>query len=161
MNNKKVLRSQNELDQLFSQTDALLKTKGSFLEDDELQAHWVRYLCIRVSGFLEISLRNLYVDYTKSNATEYVINYVERQLKRMPNLMMDKICGLSKSFNPQWELELKDTTELEVKESINSIIRNRNKIAHGDSVTLTYTDIRRWYENAVSVVRLIDEQCVR
>lgn len=161
MNNEKVLRSLGELDGLFDQTDALLKTRGSFLEDDELQAHWVRYLCIRVSGFLENALRHIYVDYARSNATKYVSNYVERQLERMPNPMMDRICGLTKAFNPQWESELRNTTELEVKESINSIIRNRNKIAHGESVNLTYTDIRRWYKNAVSVLRLIDDQCVR
>jgi hypothetical protein len=72
---------------------------------------------------------------------------------------MDRILGLTRSFNPEWEDRLRTATEGELKESGDSIVANKNSIAHGENVGITYGRIRRYYDNAVKVVGMLERQC--
>jgi hypothetical protein len=147
-----VVRYQQQLDNLFDQTKA-------FSGDPELQSHWAKYLCVLINGFLEVSVRSIYGHYARTKAAPFVANYVEKQLKDFQNPKMGKILDLTKSFNAQWEIDLKIATEGERKDSIDSIVDNKNRIAHGEWVGITYATIKRYYINALSVVELIEQQC--
>ncbi len=78
---REIVSQQNRLDYLF--------TRISKLEGDaELQAHFARYLCILVSGFLEKAILEIYTTYAQGQVSQYVANYVATQLektKRNPN----------------------------------------------------------------------------
>ena len=152
MKNIEVIRYQQRLDDLFKKIVA-------FAEDIELQSHWARYLCILVSGFLETSVRAIYSQYANTKAAPYVANYVDSQLQSFQNPNMERILQLARSFSPEWEEHLRSVTQGEPKDAIDSIVANRNRIAHGESVTITYTRIRSYYQNAIKIVELIDEQC--
>ena len=82
MRNIEVVRYQNRLDWLFAQV-------GLMSDNAELQSHWARYLCILLSGFLEVAVRSLYSGYAKAKAAPYVVNYVERSLERLQNPNME------------------------------------------------------------------------
>jgi hypothetical protein len=156
MSDRRILSYQRQLDDLFEKV-AILEA------DPEMQSHWARYLCVRVSGFLEIAISTIYKNYAKEKASPFVVNYVEKQLSNFQNPKMEKILNLTRSFNPEWadliELELKNNGEL--KDSIDSIVDLRNKISHGDNSnsSLTYTRIKSYYENALKVIHLLEEQC--
>lgn len=152
MKNIEVVRYKNQLDELFNKISALS-------EDLELQSHWSRYLCIRISGFLEVSVRAIYGEYAKEKAAPYVANYVESQLKNFQNPNWEKILNLARSFNPGWADNLESATEGELKDAIISIVTVRHSIAHGGSGGITYRRIKDYYENAVKVVELIENQC--
>jgi len=152
MKNIEIVRYQQRLDNLFNRI-------AIFWEDIELQSHWARYLCILTSGFLEVSVRAIYAQYATTKAAPYIANFVDSQLKGFQNPKMEKILELTRMFNPEWEERLKTATEGELKDAVDSIVANRNKIAHGESVGITYARIHRYYENAVKVVELIDNQC--
>ena len=152
MSNIAIVRYRQRLDQLFARIAGL---SG----DLELQSHWSRYLCVLASGFLEVSVRAIYIDYGKTKATPYVANFVERQLNDFQNPKMEKILELAKSFNPAWEAELRIATEGELKDSVDSIVTNRNRIAHGEDVGITYSRIHSYYQKAQKVVELVSKQC--
>jgi hypothetical protein len=42
----------------------------------ELQAHWGRYLCVLVAGFLENAIGEIYSEYARRGASEPVAKYV-------------------------------------------------------------------------------------
>ena len=152
MINREAVRYRQQLDQLF-------KRIAAYQEDLELQSHWARYLCILTSGFLESSVRSIYGQYARTRSAPFVANYVDGQLKRFQSPKMGNILELTKSFSPVWEERLRDAVDGERKDAIDSIVAVRHNIAHGRPVGITYHRIRRYYENAIKVVELIDEQC--
>lgn len=153
MKNKEVVRYKQQLDDLFAKTSNLPQ------DDFEIQSHWARYLCIRVSGFLEVSIRSIYSQYAKDKAAPFVVNYVESQLKNFQNPNMEKILNITRSFNPSWAEELKKLTEGEIKDAIGSIVAQRNQIAHGGNAGITYSKIKIYYQNVIKLVELIEKQC--
>jgi hypothetical protein len=62
MKNKKVVSHKQRLDALFDKVEALDN-------DPELIAHWSRYLCVLVSGFIEASLRTILTDYVSARSS--------------------------------------------------------------------------------------------
>jgi hypothetical protein len=149
---RELQRQRDRLDNLFKKIDVL---QG----DPELQAHFARYLCILVSGFLENAIIAIYSTYARDKAVPYVANYVESQLGRSPNPNMDRFLQISGAFNPQWRNEIEDKVPLEVKDSINSIVYTRNQIAHGESAGITYITIKNYYSNALKLIDFLRQQC--
>lgn len=153
MKNIKVRSDKQRLDALFSKVEELPS------EDFELKSHWARYLCILVSGFLETAIREIFAEYAKNKASPYIVNYVVAQLSSLQNPKMEKILQLTRCFNPKWAESLKDATEGELKDSVDSIVNNRNQIAHGKQTNITYHTISSYYQDAIKVVDLIEKQC--
>lgn len=150
--NREVLRSRSRLDSLFE--------KVSDLSDDpELQAHWSRYLCVLVSGFLETSIREIFSEYTKTKASPKIVNYVEKQLEGFRNPNVESVLQLAGAFDPSWRSELEDTVGEEVLAAVNSIVTNRHGIAHGRTVGLSYSVMHEYYINSCKLVEFIDKQC--
>jgi len=150
--NREIISNKQELDHLFKKITA-------FSEDTYLQSHWARYLCILVSGFLETSVRIIYREYAKSKATPQVANFVEGKLKDFQNPKMDKIFQLTGLFSKEWENDLRRDTEGALKDAVDSIANNRNNIAHGGSVGISYSQIKSYYDRAIKVIELIENQC--
>lgn len=153
MKNTEVIRAKQKLDNIFAKIYQLP------LDDIELKSHWARYLCILVSGFLETSVRSIYSEYAKKVSNSNVANFVERKLADLQNPKMEKILQLTGTFNPEWESNLRIATEGELKDAINSIVANRNNIAHGRDVNITYIRIKDYYEKAIKVINMIENQC--
>jgi hypothetical protein len=112
-----------------------------------------------VSGFLESSVRAIYSQYAITKAEPKVANFVESELKSFQNPKMERILELTRSFSPQWEEHLRNSTEGELKDAVNSIVANRNRIAHGEDVGITYARIQYYYQKAIRVIELIENQC--
>jgi hypothetical protein len=139
--------------------DHVFKKVSSVSEDMELQAHWARYLCVLVSGYLEVSIRAAYRQYTKKKAAPFVANFVEGCLERFQNPNMTKIVQLTGAFNSEWAERLRSATDGERKDAVDSVVANRHLIAHGKSVGITYSRIKQYYLCVKSVVTLIEDMC--
>ena len=135
--------------------DGLFKLSGGLTP--ELQAHWSRYLCIVVAGFLEVSVQAVYSEYARGKAHPNIVNYVERRMRDFQNPNMQRISEVARSFSVEWSTQLdQDST---IRDSINSILANRHQIAHGKSTDVTLGRLRPWYEDAVRLVELMKQQC--
>lgn len=152
MKNQEISSNKQRLDNLFKKITA-------FSTDTDLQSHWARYLCILVSGFLETSVRIIYREYAKKKAIPQVANFVEGKLEDFQNPKMEKILQLTGLFSKEWENQLRRQTEGELKDAVDSIANNRNQIAHGGSVGISYLQIKDYYERAIKVIELIENQC--
>jgi len=152
MKNREVVRYKQQLDELFAKISSLP-------EDPEMHSHWARYLCIRVSGFLEISVRSIYSQYAKDKAAPFVANYIEKQLSSFQNPNIEKILNVVRSFNQTWANRLEQIIEGEIKDAVISIVATRNKIAHGESVGITYIKMKAYYKCAVKLIELLEKQC--
>jgi hypothetical protein len=151
MNDAEVLKGQQRLDHIFKQVGGIT--------DLELQAHFSRYLCILVAGFLETSIRRFYSRYARNGASPQVANYVEIHLKWFQNPTMNKILDVARAFDPSWETQLRLDTEGDLKDAIESIMANRHNIAHGGATGISYAVIKNYYDRSIKVLELIEKQC--
>jgi len=154
MKQKEVSRRKQQLDHLFKQI-------ASFQGDAELQAHWARYLCVLVCGFIEVAVSEIYSEFARSKSQSYIANYVQKQLRRFHNPNMEKLLSLAGSFNELWRDKLKKDIDGELKDAVDSIVNNRNNIAHGRNSDITYGRIKDYFERAVKVITLIEDLCYR
>ena len=92
--------------------DHLFNKVGLINDDLELQAHWSRYLCVLVSGFIETSVQDIFYEYSKTKSDVFVANFIERSLERFYNPKMEKILNLTGKFNLEWENQLRESTVL-------------------------------------------------
>jgi hypothetical protein len=146
-----ITRQRQRLDDLFQ--------KAKSLPDPEIQSHWSRYLCVLVSGFLENSVRITYAEYARSRADISVADFVESRLRQFQNPKMGTIVDLAGGFSQEWRKRLENDTKGRLGESVNSIVDNRHKIAHGESVGLTLHTLLQYYGDALKVVDLVRQQC--
>lgn len=145
-------RYKSRLDNLFN--------KVAGIHDLELQAHWSRYLCVLVSGFIEVAVKEILGDYAARRSSPEISNYVSRRLLRETNLKMNKIIDLLSQFNRDWGEELERQTRGELKDAIDSIVANRHQIAHGKDTGVSFLQVKGWYEKTVDVVDIIKRMLI-
>ena len=85
------------------------------------------------------------------------MNYVERRLRRLGNLNTEQLLQFVGSFHPDWHNKLEQFVIGERKDALDSVIANRNSIAHGESVGLTYMRINDYYKRIGEVIDFVDE----
>jgi hypothetical protein len=142
-----IIRHQRKIDNLFSRVSSLSS-------DLELQSYWSRFLCILVSGFLEVSIQRIFREYAQTKSAPHVARYVSRQLEFFQNPKMEKIFQLIGSFNPEWEEAFRNNLDEKIVDSVNSVVANRNLI-----VGVSYVTMKQFYEDTVKLVVLLDQQC--
>ncbi len=136
----------------------LFNRAPSFINDSELLSHWAKYLCVLVSGYLETALQYYYCEFSKSKAHPYVSDFAMANIKDFINPKMEKILQLSGQFSKEWKEDLEAFASGERKDAVDSIVANRNNIAHGRSVSLTITRMKRYYEKALEVTEFVKKQ---
>lgn len=143
------------------QIDGLFKRVKPYSGDPELQSHWARYLCILVSGLIEVSVRSIYSDYATRSASPSVARYVANTLRDFQNPSMQKILDIAGAFSEEWQEELERSTAGELADAISSVVANRHNLAHGRPVGISYTRMKDYYQRIIKVIELIDHQCAR
>jgi len=152
MRNRELVRYNQKLDGLFNKA-------GEISEDPEVQAHWARYLCVLVCGFLEIAVRTTYGEYARNKDHRNVSNYVTRKLNLFRSPKMGNIVELTKLFSKEWADDLERATEGQLKDAVDSIVAVRHEIAHGKDTGISYVQLREYYQSAVKVAKLLEKQC--
>jgi RiboL-PSP-HEPN len=145
-----VTRYRMRLDHLFAKIDEI--PSGNI----ELESHWARYLCVLVAGYVDVGVQEIHIEYARQHgAAPAVLKFVESRLRRTHNFNMDDLIQLVGLFDPIVAAELRVELQGEPKDSIDSINNNRNLIAHGADVGITYVRIKRYYEDAQAVVTAV------
>jgi RiboL-PSP-HEPN len=146
----------SRLKQRLDATFARFKALGTEIE---LQSDFARYLCILVSGYLENAMYELVVEYSRHNGAPSLQRFVEQRTKSFTNARAQKICDLLGDFDAEWRTELEVFMAGELKDAVDGMIGIRNKIAHGESVGVTYTTISNYYERIQRVVEFVADLC--
>ncbi len=153
---REILRYKQRLDNLFSKISAFSGRPAEF----ELRSHWTRYLCVLVSGFLEVSIYEIYTAYAKDKSAPNIANYIEAQLEGFQNPKMGKILQVVEAFNPKWAEEIQNLPDyLKIKNAVDSVVANRHKIAHGEDVDIEYNRLRSWYADVYKLIVILYDQC--
>lgn len=141
-----------------SRLDATFNRISNLPEDQlELRADFARYLCVLVSGFIESVVSDIAADHCFRRSSLTVRNFVESRLGRTGNLNTEQLLQFVGSFDPDWRSQLERFVAGKRKDALDSVVANRNKIAHGESIGLTYVRIKDYYNYVCEVVDFIDD----
>lgn len=150
------------------QIDTLFHVVRDLLRNDALatslavtlQAQLTQHLCVRVAGFIETSTRTIYYEHARRRGSITVARFVSRSLDRQPGPNCEYLSQLAGQFDPTWEADLRAMLVGEHKEAVDGVVSTRHRIAHGESVTLGFTQLESWYRKIVDVVEFIELQAV-
>ena len=146
--NLKVSNYINKLDSLFD----LAKD----IDNDEVKGHFAKYLCVRISGLIEVYFKAQIGDYVERSSPKEVANCVNKQFNHFTNIRSDKIDELLKVFSSDWSDEFSSKMNEELSSSLNSIIGNRHLIAHGDSDNISMANVSIYYDNVKKILNILD-----
>jgi hypothetical protein len=138
-----VARRRQRLDALFQAIE------GAGL-NSELTAHYARYLCVLVSGYVEQSVKELVSQYCRRRSPDPIQRYVGTQLKRLNNIDLEKLKQLVHSFNVDWWTDIENERPDELL-AFGSVATVRNAISHGAETGITLSTVKQYFEQ-VSVV---------
>jgi len=140
---------QRRLDELIELMDSL--------EDDMVKSHFSKYLCVRVSGYLENVIKTLIGSYIDKSCPAAVQTFVKNKIKNTTNLSVNKIVLFLENFDKEWASEFEAKLTDKMSETLNSVVSNRNQIAHGGHDNITPRIIKGYYEDVKEVVKILQE----
>lgn len=144
-----------EVSRLRKRLDATFGRVPSTSTDIEVQSDYAKYLCVLVSGFFENAIIALVLEYVERRSAPEVMSFVDRQIKNWTNPNVEKILKLFGSFSPEWQLLLTSYLIDERKDSVNSLVALRHKIAHGESVGTSLSQVTAHYKTICEVVEYL------
>jgi hypothetical protein len=156
------LKLHRELHGRLERIESLInKAADSSLVDTELQAHWARYLCVLAAGFLEKAPLETYAEFSRNSASPQVAGFARSILNRLTqNPNAQRFVDIATRFHAPWGSELKELFENgNGKNALDSIMNNRNRIAHGDDSGITLGRLREYLNECIPVIELIEDQC--
>ncbi len=135
-----VLSAQRRLDTLEAKARAVPVN-----QDPELQSQLARFLCVLASGLIEQAVISLLSDYARTRCHPRVQRYAEQQLSRLQNAKYEDILNLTGRFDPTWRKHFDENVASEIQSAIDSIVNNRNQIAHGKQVNISLGTFSQYY----------------
>lgn len=150
-----------ELTRQLQKLRALAKKAGdSSLEDLELLAHWARYLCVLVAGFVENSLEGVLSEFVTASSSRTVARFANSRLANIQNPKAQRFIDVVGAFDSSWREELETfLAENGRKDAIDSIMSNRHLIAHGGNSGITLARVNQYLDKCVEVIDFIEGQC--
>ncbi len=127
--------------------DYLIDNYSFFEGKYELMSHWTKYLCVIICGYLEKSIQRTLKEYSKNKSHKTIARYVNINLDRFQNAKCNKIIHLIELYNLKWSDDVKQFIKGEIKDSIDGMVNTRHQIAHGETITLTPGNLRKYYSN--------------
>lgn len=138
---------------LESHIDSVFRDCDSYKFPMETLGYLAQIITVWVSGYLESACREVVLDYTKRRADDSIVNYVSHTLNRFSNPRMDRIMELLRAVDDDAADKLKEFADGKIAASVNSIVSNRNRIAHGRSTQITMIQVKGYYEDTQQLAK--------
>lgn len=131
--------------------------------DPDTQAHNAKYLAVLVSGYLEQAVKELMLHYSSQGARPQISRYIEETWPISRNMNTKNINDILGQFNSKWSDDFISWLEQDDnrKSNINSIVRWRNGIAHGqesNTTGVTLVSVRNAFSTISDLVIFINEK---
>ena len=152
MENQSLQNQHREIDDLIAMTPT----------DDTMHRHWGRYLCVIIAGFVENAVQAVYEDYAYAVGNNQIAQYVSNQIAyTLGNPNAENILRAAGAFSSVWADELRIfMAEDDRLGAVNTVMRQRNQIAHGGQSTISPAQLRNYLPKCVEVIDFIENQCL-
>lgn len=151
---------QKSLAKLFAQAYTLESNDEIELE---VKAGFVSFLCLRTYAEFEISIVDIMRNFVRTTQNDArVAHFVDSQLqsKSRRNLKHNELLSLVGRFSEDWKQDIRASTHGELKDSLDSLVSQRNKIAHGEATFISLRDLKKYYDDTNRIITLVQEKCI-
>lgn len=152
------MNSQNAQN-LFNSIDATLRDIHSVQGSNPLiDAYLARYLVVYISGVYEEIVETIFVDFAQKHCDRRELaSYIRKSLSvSFRNPDTHNVKALVRKFEHRvLEPVLKNMAEQGA--ALDSIVNNKNTIAHGGSSRVTLSEVIEYYEKSREYIEKIDE----
>lgn len=133
--------------------------KAISLDDSERIGHWGRYACIACTGYIEVALRLVIQAHVHKKATPEIHAYVVRGLEGIQNPRAEKFTNVLRCFSDKWATEMESffAANQQVKDAIDSLMKNRHLIAHGRPCSISLGRVADYLAQADKAISFVDE----
>ncbi|MBH0010120.1 HEPN domain-containing protein [Salinibacterium sp. SWN1162] len=121
----------------------------------EARSHYARYLCIRLAGFAEQSLKDLVSAHARNQSTASVHRFVEGRMGKLWGINQTKLKETLDSLNPEWWSVLVEKHPEEV-EALQSVGKLRDNISHGGNSGIGLAQVQQYRD---AIFRLVAYLC--
>ena len=136
-------------------------SKGDFLFEPENDAHWAKYICVLISGFIEQAVREIVLEHASGKCGPRIYKYIDGTWPKSRNMQCDTIQLILANLDDAWSKKFDDwVRQRQRKKEINEIIIWRNRIAHGEESNtnnVTLKSVSDKFKIACGVIDFLEE----
>jgi hypothetical protein len=120
------------------------------------------YAVIRCCGAIEVSFKSILADFSEDKSRIQAKNYIDKRFRDSPlNPSYANIQTSAGNFDENWGKAFKGLIASEsdnerLKNSLDSLNKARNDIAHGKGSTVSFDDARKQFWDAWRVILVLD-----
>ena len=128
------------------------------VNDQKLASMLSSYLVVSISGAYEDCIEYLFIQRSGKSSDKEIQNLVKSLIDlhfRNPNY--GNIKKMVKALDSKYGTILRDKIAAKNIDGINSIVTNKNNVAHGEVSNATIRDIKNYHENALKIFKVLEE----
>jgi hypothetical protein len=149
------------LKQRFSDVDqSILKASSWGLGDPELNAYLAGYLVVLISGVYEDCIEHLVNERASRTNDKELSSYVrERTQRTFMNPNTRNILGLLERFSKAYKKRFIKRVNSKSRSAIDSIVDNKNWLAHGDTgkFQVTVRDVDGYFRRSARAIEVVED----
>ena len=127
---------------------------------------YLTYYCLmKACGVIEYSYKTIVADIHYGCSVQ-LQNYIDKTVRdNSKNPSIDNIRKLLKNFDDNWLSNFNKALDSQhdksrLISSLQSLNANRNSFAHGQSCTISFSDVMVYYADAVEIIKMVDAAVV-
>jgi hypothetical protein len=127
--------------------------------DPELGAYLAGYLVVLISGAYEDCIEHLVRTRASKSNDSQLVSYVDsRTASSFRNPDASSVAGLLGNFSKAYKERFNAAVDQESQEALDSIVTNKNWLAHGDSkLQVTVGDVERYFQRSARVLEVLED----
>jgi hypothetical protein len=126
------LTGRNEVRRMRARLQQIIdRAEAVDVDDYELKSDLAMLLCIRISGYVEQSFKELATDFARRTSSGPIRSFVAAQFDWTRNPSSESLLEELRSFDLTWATRFESFCDQRRKDGLNSIVGLRNDIAHG------------------------------
>lgn len=141
---------------------AINKAKGlaGTVSDAEVHAFLARYIVVFASGIYEDCIEHLFTEFAKKYGNAEIGFFMSKMLHfHFRNPEYGALKGWLKYINSDYgdELDRKLTGTLGCKDALDSVVNNKNDVAHGRSCSATLGDVEMYHQRVLPIFDAVED----
>lgn len=140
--------------------DLIIEQLNAF---DKSRSYLTNYALIRAAGTAESVYRSIVADYFSRHGDARIDRFLDSAIRRGASSVTYKnMKALLKKFDEQWSQDFEDHVKSrsdheQLVGSSNSLVSNRHAFAHGQSLSTSFSDVKKYYLDVVKLIKILDK----
>lgn len=126
-----------------------------------MNKYLTHYCLMKACGVVEYSYKTIIADY-HNGCSPQLQNYLDKKVRsNSSNPSLKNIHELLKSFDDNWNNQFSQLLSSlpdynRITASLSSLNDNRNNFAHGQTCTVSFSEVKKYFLDAVEVIKCVD-----